>query len=128
MPLNIRIFMAKTIFKNNQKVKDYFIKMQIGDIDDKERARGWWNDQYLHVHETTHTVGEVLKWFKKNGINYVQSVPTCDIFNDADLEISGVWSEEGYPNIIRRLYNQLTWLWKTQREGGYWITFGEKNE
>src|SRR3989344_1442679 len=57
-------------FKNNNAIKDWFIRMQIGDVEDKERARGWWNDQYLHPHETTHTVGEVLRWFKKNNIEY----------------------------------------------------------
>jgi len=128
IPLKIRIFLAKTIFKNNQKVKDYFIRIQIGDIEDKERARGWWNDQYLHVHETIHLVGEVLRWFKNNKINFIQSVPTCEIFNKYDVGISGVWNKERYPNIIERIYKQLTWLWKTQREGGYWITFGEKDE
>ncbi len=79
IPLKIRIFLAKTIFKNNQKVKDSFMRIQIGDVEDKERARGWWHDQYLHVHETTHTVGEVLNWFKKNNINYVQTVPSCNV-------------------------------------------------
>lgn len=78
IPLKIRIFLAKTIFKNNQKVKDNFIRVQIGDVEDKERARGWWHDQYLHVHETSHNVGEVLKWFKKNNIKYIQTVPSCN--------------------------------------------------
>ena len=127
IPLKVRIFLAKTIFKNNQRVKDKFIKMQIGDVDDKERARGWWNDQYEHVHETTHTLGEVLRWFKKNNISFVQSVPSCNMLNQINLEIAGVWNKEKYPNIIQRLYSQLTWLWKTQKEGGYWITFGEND-
>ena len=128
IPLKIRIFLVKTIFKDNQKKKDSYIKMQIGDVQDKERARGWWNDQYLHVHETTHTVGEVLRWFKRMNIKFVQSVPTCNIFNETNLEIAGVWNSNGYPNFLKRWYKQFTWLWKTQREGGYWITFGEKDE
>ena len=41
IPLKVRIFLAKTIFKDNDMVKDWFIKMQIGDVEDKERARGW---------------------------------------------------------------------------------------
>jgi 2-polyprenyl-3-methyl-5-hydroxy-6-metoxy-1,4-benzoquinol methylase len=125
IPLKIRIILAKTIFKNNQKIKDYFIKMQIGDVEDKERARGWWHDQYLHVHETTHTVGEVLRWFKENNIKYIQSVPTLNLNGEVNLEIAGVWNGGGHPYLIKRLYKQFTWLWKNQREGGYWITFGE---
>src|SRR3989338_6802343 len=45
IPLEIRQALAKTMFKDNDAIKDWFIKMQIGEIEDKERARGWWNDQ-----------------------------------------------------------------------------------
>jgi len=126
IPLKLRIFLAKSIFKNNDRVKDWFIKMQIGEIQDKERARGWWNDQYLHPHETSHIQGEVLRWFKENNIEYYQSVPSLTPFDRGILEISGVWNNGngGYPYFPVTIYKQLTWLWKTHHEGGYWITFG----
>jgi len=125
-PLKIRILLAKTIFKNNVKIKDRFIKMQIGDVQDKERARGWWNDQYLHPHETTHTIGEVLRWFKKNHIRYYQTVPSSKFFDQSDLKIAGVWNNfnEKYPNFIKRIIKQIFWIWQTNYEGGYWLTFG----
>jgi len=128
IPLKIRIFLAKTIFKNNNKVKDFFIKLQIKNVEDKKRFSGWWNDQYLHPHETTHTMGEVLKWFKKNNIEYIETLPSSTLLSSADSEVAGVWNKtkEKYPNIIVRFYKQLTWLWKTDKEGGYWITFGKK--
>jgi 2-polyprenyl-3-methyl-5-hydroxy-6-metoxy-1,4-benzoquinol methylase len=130
IPLKIRILLAKTVFKNNNKVKDSFIRMQIGDVKDKERARGWWNDQYLHPHETSHTIGEVLRWFKKNNIEYYQTVPSSTLFNHSILEIAGVWNKanEAYPLFPIRLYKQLTWIFTTNREGGYWITFGRKKD
>ncbi len=128
IPLKIRKLLSKTLYKNNQKVKDYFIKLQIGDVKDKERARGWWNDQYEHPHETTHTVGEVLRWFKKHHIVYMQSVPTLALFDESDLEIAGVWNglKHVYPYLPIRALKQLSWIIKTHREGGYWITFGRK--
>lgn len=130
IPLKARVLSTKTIFKNNQRIKDYFIKLQIGEIEDKERARGWWNDQYMHPHETTHTVGEVLKWFKKNNIQYYNSVPSLIPFDDIELEIAGVWNDVGriYPYFPIRWYKQLLWTWKTHKEGGYWITFGRLKE
>lgn len=130
IPLKIRIFLAKTIFKKNQRIKDWFIKIQIGDIEDKERARGWWNDQYLNPHETTHTVGEVLKWFKKNNIKYIQSVPSLIPFDIGDLEISGLWNKGDAKKTrwFTQFYKQISWIWKTHHEGGYWITFGQKNK
>lgn len=128
IPLKIRILLAKTIFKNNNKIKDWFIRMQIRDIQDRERARGWWNDQYTHPHETSHTIGEVLKWFRKNNIEYIQAVPSPTLFDQDILEIGGVWNNtnEIYPYLPIRAYKQLSWIWKTHREGGYWITFGRK--
>lgn len=126
IPLNIRKILVKTVFKNSDLVKDYFIKMQLGEVKDKERARGWWNDQYLHPHETTHMLGQVLKWFKKNNIEFYQTIPSSTPFNQDCLEIAGVWNNyrEPYPFLPIRLYKQVMWIWKTHREGGYWISFG----
>ena len=130
IPLKIRIMLAKTIFKNNNNVKDWFIRMQIGDIEDKERARGWWNDQYLHPHETCHTMGEVLRWFRKNNIQYCQTIPTSKLFDQSNLEIAGVWNSTGekYLRIYTRFYEQMKWIFTTHHEGGYWITFGRKKD
>ena len=125
IPLKIRKVLARTIFKNNQKVKDNYIKIQIGDVADKERARGWWNDQYNHPHETTHTIGQVLKWFKENNIEYIETLPSSS-FKDKPIEFCGVWNKSIYPYLPLRFYHQLTWISKTNNEGGYWITFGRK--
>jgi len=130
IPLKIRMLLTKTIFKNHQKIKDYFIKIQIGDVEDKERARGWWNDQYLHPHETAHTVKELLKWFKENNIKYCQSVPSLNPFDKSEIEIIGVWNDlnKVYPYFPIRAYKQLSWIWKTHHEGGYWIMFGKNTK
>lgn len=127
IPLNIRKILAKTVFKDNDLVKDWFIKMQIGEVKDKERARGWWNDQYLHPHETMHTLGQVLKWFNKNNVEFYQTIPSSAPFNQDCLEIAGVWNNyaEPYPFSPIRLYKQAMWIWKTHQEGGYWISFGK---
>jgi len=126
--LKIRRLMATKVFKNNKRLNDWFIRLQIGNTADKEKIRGWWNDQYLHPHESTHTVGEVLRWFRRNGIEYFQSVPSLKPFDESNLGISGVWNNtrETYPNFLIRFHKQLGWVWKTHREGGYWVMFGRK--
>lgn len=128
VPLKIRKLLVKTIFKNNSKVKNWFIKMQIRDIKDKQCVKGWWNDQYLHPHETLHTIGKVLNWFKKNNITYYQTLPSSTLFDESNLQIAGVWNntKTSYPYFPVRLYKQLTWIWETHHEGGYWITFGKR--
>jgi len=128
IPHKLRKFLVKSIFKNSTKVKELFLKMQIGDIHDKEKVRGWWNDQYLHPHETTHAVGKVLEWFKQNKIEYSQAIPSLTSFDNSDLEISGVWNNtnEVFPSFFIRFYKQLSWIWRTHREGGYFIVFGKR--
>ncbi|MBN1645421.1 class I SAM-dependent methyltransferase [Candidatus Woesearchaeota archaeon] len=124
IPLKIRILLARTIFKNNDRVKEWFIRMQIGDVKDKERARGWWNDQFEHPHETTHTVGEVNKWFRKHGVEFFETVPSTVMFENPDFEVSGVWNQSKRPNLMVRIFKQFKWIWSTHHEGGYWLTFG----
>lgn len=128
IPLQVRKILARTLFKNNNKVKDWFIRIQIGEIEDTERARGWWNDQYIHPHETTHTVGEILQWFKRNEIEYYGAVPSLTLLDQSNLEIKGLWNKTGvaYPYFPIRLYKQLTWIWETHHEGGYWVMLGKK--
>jgi len=130
IPLKIRKFLSKTIFKSSEKMKDKFIRMQIGDVKDKERARGWWNDQYKHPHETSHSIGEIIGWFKNNGIEYYESLPSAKLFNQSDVEIAGLWNNnfEKIPNIIERILTQIKWMFTTNKEGGYWITLGRKKD
>ena len=130
IPLKIRRFFIRTIFKNNEKIKKWFIKMQIGNINDKERLNGWWNDQYLHPHEISYTVGKILKWFKKNNVVFMQTLPSLSLFDNSNLEIGGVWNNSNtvYTYFPIRVYKQLTWLWKTHKDGGYWMIFGRKNK
>ena len=40
------------------------------------KARAWFADQYLHPHESKHTIGEVLEWFDANGVAFVRGVPS----------------------------------------------------
>jgi len=44
------------------------------------------------------------------------------------MEIAGVWNRdnEKYPGFIKRKITQLSWIYKTHHEGGYWITLGKK--
>ncbi|MEW6234275.1 MAG: class I SAM-dependent methyltransferase [Candidatus Omnitrophota bacterium] len=40
---------------------------------EKERIRSLISDQYAHPHETYHTGGQVMRWFRENGIEYASS-------------------------------------------------------
>lgn len=126
MLLYLRKLLLKTIFRNNQGMKEYFIKKQIDHVKDKERARGWYHDQYEHPHETTHTVGEVLQWFAQNDIEFVNGIPA----------LSGGQFSFSLTNILKKdqqvdpkkkyFFRQLSWIWTTRNDGGYFIMTGRK--
>ncbi len=128
IPLKIRKVLTKTVFKDNEKIKKHFISMQLDSLKDKKKTEAWWQDQYFHPFESTHFLGEVLDWFKKNKIEFYQTIPSLNFFDEQKLEIAGVWNKynETKPSFLKRNLIQLSWIWKTQKEGGYWITFGRK--
>jgi SAM-dependent methyltransferase len=41
------------------------------------RRHAWFMDQYKHPHESTHTIGEVLGWFDRAGVDFVNGIPKC---------------------------------------------------
>ena len=128
--LKTRQLLARTIFKNNDRIRDRFIRMQITDTADPERLHGWWNDQYLHPHEDTHTVGEVLRWFGENDIEFFHTVPSLTPFDRTHWRTAGLWNKanQAYPSLMLRAWRQLLWIYQSHHEGGYWITFGRKRE
>ncbi len=42
------------------------------------RIKAWFMDQYRHPHETKHSMDEVLGWFDKYGLDFVNGIPHLD--------------------------------------------------
>ena len=45
-------------------------------IRSEAQSRAWFADQYCHPHESKHTIGEVLQWFDRTGIEFLRGVPS----------------------------------------------------
>ncbi|MBU0980118.1 MAG: class I SAM-dependent methyltransferase [Nanoarchaeota archaeon] len=119
-------FLMRTLFRGNKRVLKAFIKPQISTFEDKERLRGWFNDQYKHPHESTHTVGQVLRWFRANDIEFVSSVPRISLTDEIDTSFESIFFRD--PSVKPRLnwLPQLKWLWTIRNEGGYFLMVGRK--
>ena len=48
---------------------------------DKDAKKAWIRDQYTHPIESLHTLDNVLNWFDKNDIEFINSIPSCN-FNE----------------------------------------------
>jgi 2-polyprenyl-3-methyl-5-hydroxy-6-metoxy-1,4-benzoquinol methylase len=86
------------------------------------RRQAWLRDQYQHVEEHRHTLREVQRWFRENGVEYVRAFPsallageTLDLFTQSPDD----WALEG-------LIAQLAWMCTLGSEGGLFVTVGSR--
>jgi carbamoyltransferase len=85
----------------------------------------WFHDQYLHPHESKHTMGEVLDWFDDQGFDFVNAVPKLrpwdpfsnneKLFEDAERGTS-----------LDRAMAQAKMIFTGNQEGGFYIMIGRK--
>ena len=92
-------------------------------IKSKDKIEAWIRDQYEHPVESTHTFDEVLEWFDKNNIEFIDSIPKCS-FNISEESFFEKSSKETY---IERIFQQFFMiLSKFGSEGGLFIFIGKK--
>jgi len=111
-----RIFEKKFLFIFDPYLrklkKDYYKNL--------EKINAWINDQYEHPVESLHTYGECIKWFKKNGIEYINSIPNLN--SNYDL-----FEKSEVPKIYERFLLQLAMPFTSYGgEGGLFIMIGKK--
>ncbi len=64
------------------------------DKNSHDKINAWINDQYLHPVESTHTLDEVLNWFKLNNIEFINSIPQCSLSEEEDENFFDKKSQE----------------------------------
>ena len=83
----------------------------------------WLEDQFNHPIETTHTFDEVLKWFKKNDIEFISSIPNLSLFDNSKFEIK----KKGTSVYIIRFMSQIKNIFNSfGSDGGLFIMVGKK--
>ncbi|HTO97771.1 MAG TPA: class I SAM-dependent methyltransferase [Myxococcales bacterium] len=91
----------------------------------KEPARrnAWLLDQYRHVEEHRHTLGEVQGWFRENRVDYLRSHPGT-LLGGGPLPEDGLFEEAeddwGFENALA----QLRWMRTLSHEGGLFVVIG----
>jgi hypothetical protein len=92
--------------------------------DSPDQIEAWIRDQYQHPVESTHSLDEVLKWFDDNDIEFISSIPKCNI----DLSVSkDLFLKQKRGNLFYRLVNQVLMLFNyLGDDGGLFIVIGKK--
>jgi SAM-dependent methyltransferase len=88
--------------------------------------KSWIKDQYFHPIESLHTLDEVMIWFEKNNIEFINSIPSCDFEISQDFE--QLFEKKSKGNFYSRIINQLLMIFnKLGSDGGLFIVIGKKN-
>lgn len=91
----------------------------------KEERNSWIKDQYFHPIESLHTLDEVLQWFKKNDIEYINSIPSCDFEISQNYE--NLFIEKSKGSFYSRIINQIFMIFnRLGSDGGLFIVIGKK--
>ena len=89
-----------------------------------ERIKAWFMDQYRHPHETRHSMDEVLSWFERHGVDFVNGIPHLDGSNFTEGE--KLFATHAAGSTASRLMTQFGMLATGGRDGGLFIMMGRK--
>lgn len=115
-------------YKNNlEKARGAILEMLAKDERDQEKQDTWYQDQYLHPHELSHSIGELLGWYRRNDIAYINSLPTIELFRKekAAYRIFNPSAVKGWRNSLpAHFLKQAKWMVSLRKTGGYFMIVG----
>ena len=94
-----------------------------------KKINAWIKDQYNHPVERAHTFDELIENFKVNKIEFYNSFPSCDYFNNIyyQQDISKLFTKGNPGTKIERFLAQINMIFNRQGgEGGLYIFLGHK--
>ena len=88
------------------------------------QIKSWVRDQYEHPVESLHTLDEVLKWFDDNNIEFINSIPQCNIGEKYEKPL---FEKSSKGTFLSRFLSQISMLFnELGSDGGLFIVIGKK--
>ena len=87
----------------------------------------WFADQYKHPHESKHTIGEVLRWFKETGFDFVYGLPKPAAGEAFSID-DAIFEPHNPGNWFDHLQVQTKLFFTGSREGGFFLLIGRKRD
>lgn len=100
-------------------------RMRDADVDDIVKHT-WFMDQYMNPHESKHTIGEVLKWFDRSGVEFTNSIPKNRAFEQFAPE-QKLFETNPRGRSLDRFIVQLGMVLSGGKEGGFFTMIGRKH-
>jgi len=85
----------------------------------------WFHDQYLHPHESSHTMGELMRWYDENDFEYVNGVPKPRVWDEFSTT-ERLFEKNPRGTTVDRALAQAKMIWTGSQEGGFYIMVGRK--
>jgi carbamoyltransferase len=85
----------------------------------------WFADQYLHPHESKHTMGELLRWFDRTGFEFVNAVPKTRAWDTFSSD-ERLFEPAARGTSIDHALAQAKLFATGSREGGFYIMIGRR--
>ena len=101
-----------------------FLDPRLGDRQ-ATRSQVWFRDQYQNPHESEHTIGVVLDWFRSSGFEFCYGIPSPRLgerFSRDDF----MFTPRPPGNIVGRFSAQFLSIFSGWREGGLFVMIGKK--
>lgn len=105
--------------------KLYFLDPRLRDWSrEPARVKAWFMDQYRHPHETRHSMTEVLSWFERYSVDFVNGVPHLDgsAFDDTER----LFEARDSGTKFQRFLTEANMLAGGGVDGGLFIMIGRK--
>ncbi len=90
-----------------------------------EKVRAWYMDQYRHPHESKHTMGEVLRWFEAQGVEFLAGIPPYRLEEEFDDSFR-LFQAHPCGTPLDRARSQARLIRTGNKEGGFFVTIGRK--
>ena len=110
---------------DDMKIRNYD-KILSKQIQKSQRYDAWYKDQYKNPKESTHTIQETIKWFKKNNFSFIRSLPSLALFDDFN-ENNRLFERQEQVSKLEIFLNEIFMLFTNNYEGGFFIAIGQKN-
>ena len=92
----------------------------------QRRKTAWFMDQFRHPHESKHTLGEVLGWFDKGGVEFLNSIPKAKA-GAAFASEEALFSANPRGTWLDHLAVQIGMLVSGGKDGGLFLMIGRKS-
>lgn len=89
------------------------------------KRKAWFMDQYKNPHESKHTIGQVLRWLRRKGLEPVRTIPGTT-FTETFDQSTRLFRPARFGNRVERTLIETSWSLTRFQEGGFFIVIARK--